>query len=55
MINSGKLFYVELKDWLINEAGFKKSQLQNIYITSMHQMGKNVVLSYIDYCVYWYT
>ena len=55
MTNSGKLFADELKEWLI-EAGFIQSQCQmSIYYKYAPDGSKIAVLSYIYYCVYWYT
>ena len=55
MTNSGKLFSGELTEWLI-EAGFIQYQCQmSIYNKYAPDGSKIVVLSYIDYCVYWYT
>ena len=55
MTNSGKLFAGELTEWLIEE-GFIKSQCQmSIYYKYAPDVSKIVVLSYVDYCVYWYT
>ena len=56
MNKSGKLFADELIDWLINESGFKQYQCQmSIYYKYAPDGTKNVVLSYVDNCVYWYT
>ena len=56
MVNSRKLFYEDLTDWLINEAGFKISQCQmSIYYNYALDVTKIVVLYYVDNCVYWYT
>ena len=55
MTNSGKLFSDELKEWLL-EAGFIQSQFKmSIYYRYAQYGSKIVVLSYVDYCVYWYT
>ena len=55
MTNSGKLFADELTEWLL-EAGFIQSQCQMyIYYKYAPDGSKIVVLSYVDYCVYWYT
>ena len=52
---SGKLFADELTEWLIEE-GFMQSQCQmSIYYKYAPDGSKIVVLSYVDYCVYWYT
>ena len=52
--NSGKLFYDEFIEWLL-EAGSVQLNVRCIYIISMHQMEKyTVVLSYINHCVYSY-
>ena len=55
MTNYGKLFSDELKEWLL-EAGFIQSQCHmSIYYKYAPYGSKNVVLSYVDECVYWYT
>ena len=55
MTNSGKLFSGELTEWLL-EAGFIQSQCQiSIYYKYAPYGTKNVVLSYVGDCVYWYT
>ena len=55
MTNSGKLFADELTEWFL-EAGFIQSQFQmSIYYKYAPDGSKIVVLSYVDYCVYWYT
>ena len=55
MTNSGKLFAAELTKRL-REAGFIQSQCQmSIYYKYAQDGSKIVVLSYVDYCVYWYT
>ena len=55
MNNSGKLFADELIEWLL-EAGFIQSQCQmSIYYKYAPDGSKNIVLSYVDDCVYWYT
>ena len=55
MTKSGKLFADELTQWLL-EAGFIQSQCQiSIYYKYAPYGSKIVVLSYGDYCVYWYT
>ena len=55
MTNSWKLFSDELTEWLL-EASFIKSQFQvSIYYKYAPYGTKIVVLSYVDYCVYWYT
>ena len=52
--NSGKLFSDELTEWFL-ETGFIRSQCQMyIYYKYAPEGGKNVVLSYVDDCVYWY-
>ena len=56
MTNYGKLFADKLIDWLINEAGVKKSQSQlSIYYKYAPDETKKTVLSYVDDCVYCYT
>ena len=54
--NSGKIFYDELTNFLIDEAGLKHSQCQ-IYIYFKYETygSKSVVLSYIDDYVYCHT
>ena len=53
--NSGKLFYGELIEWLL-EAGFIQYHFQmSIYYKYTPDGTQIVVLSYVDYCVYWYT
>ena len=55
MTNSGKMFAGELTEWLIEE-GFMQSKCQmSIYDKYAPDGSKNVVLSYVDDCVYWYT
>ena len=55
MTNSSKLLAGELTEWLI-ERGFIQSQCQmSIYYNYAPDVSKIVVLSYVDYCVYWYT
>ena len=55
MNNSGKLFADEFTEWLL-EAGFIQSQCQiSIYNKYAPDGSKIVVLSYVDYCFYWYT
>ena len=55
MTNSGELFADELTEWLI-EAGLIKSQFQmSIYYKYAPDGSGIVVLSSVDYCVYWYT
>ena len=54
MTNSGKLFSDESKEWLL-EAGFIKSQCHLSIYYKYAPDGKNVVLYYVDDCVYWYT
>ena len=55
MTNSGKLFADELIEWLL-EAGFFQSQCQmSIYYKYSPDGSRIIVLSYIDYYVYWYT
>ena len=56
MTNSGKLFFDELTNWMIYEAGFKQSQCQiSIYYKYAPYGSKLFVLYYVDDCVYWYT
>ena len=55
MTNSVKLFYDELREWLL-EAGFIESQCHmSIYYKYAPYESKIVVLSYVDDCVNWYT
>ena len=55
MTNSGKLFYDELTEWLL-EAGFIRSQCQmSIYYKYAPYGSRQFVLYYVDECVYWYT
>ena len=55
MTNSGKLFDDKLIEWLIEER-FIQSQCQmSIYYKYAPDGSNIVVLSYVDYCVYWYT
>ena len=51
MTNSGKLFADELTEWLIVE-GFMQSQFQ---ISIYYKYAPDVVLYYVDDCVYLYT
>ena len=56
MTNPGKLFADEFTNWLIDEACFKNSKFQiSVYYKYTPYGSKLVVLSYVDYCVYWYT
>ena len=55
MNNSGNLFSDELTEWLL-EAGLIQSQCHmSIYYNYAPDGSKIVLLSYVDYCVYWYT
>ena len=55
MTYSGKLFAYELTEWLL-EADFIQSQCQmSIYYKYAPDISKFFVLSYVYYCVYWYT
>ena len=55
MNKSGKLIADEFTEWLI-EAGFIQSQYQmSIYYRYAPYRTIFFVLSYVDYCVYWYT
>ena len=55
MTNSGKLFADKLTEWLL-EAGFIQYHYQiSIYYKYASYGSKNVVLSYVDDCIYWYT
>ena len=52
MTNSGKLFADELTEWLL-EAGFIQSQFHmSIYYKYVPDGSKQIVLSYVDDCVY---
>ena len=54
MNNYGKLFSYELTEWLL-EAGFTKYQCHmSIYYKYAPDGTKNVVLSFVDNCFYWY-
>ena len=56
MTDYGKLFYDEITNWLIDVTVFKQSQCQMyIYYKYATYGYKLVVLSYVDYCLYWYT
>ena len=56
MNNSGKLFSDELINWLIDEEGFNQSKFQMfVYYKYAPDCSKLVVLSYVDYFLYWYT
>ena len=53
--NDGNLFDDELTEWLLKE-GFLQYQCQmSIYYKYSPYVKNIVVLSYVDYCVYWYT
>ena len=55
MTNSGKLFYDELKKWLL-EASFIQSKYQMCIYYNYAPNGSKIVLSsYVDDCIYWYT
>ena len=55
MTDFGKLFYDELTECL-PETGFIQYQCQmSIYYKYEPYGTKNVVLSYVDDCFYWYT
>ena len=55
MTNSGKSFADELTECLL-KAGFIQSRCHmSIYYRYAPYGYKIVVLSYVDYCVYWYT
>ena len=55
MTNSGKLYSDDLTEWLLY-SGFSKSQCQMSVYYKYAPDGTNiVVISYVDYCVYWYT
>ena len=56
MNNSGNLFFDELTNYMIDEAGFKQSQCQmSKYYQYATYGSKLVVLYYYDDCLYWYT
>ena len=54
MTNSGKLFTDELTDWLL-EAGFIQSKCHMSIYYKYAPDGTKKCISYVDYCVYWYT
>ena len=55
MTNSGKLFSDELTEWL-PDTGFIQYQCQMSIFYKYEPYGtKQIVLSYVDECVYWYT
>ena len=55
MNNSGKVFSDELTEWLL-EAGFIQYQYHmSIYYKYAQYGTKQIILSYVDDCVYWYT
>ena len=55
MTKSGKLFFDELTEWLL-EAGFSKYQCHmSIYYKYAPDGSNIVVLSYVDDFLYWYT
>ena len=54
--NYGKVFADELTNWLIDDAGFNQSKCQiSVYYKYEPDGSKLVVLSYVDYFVYWCT
>ena len=54
--NYVNIFSEDLTNWLIYESGLKQSQCQmSIYYRYTPYGSRLVVLSYVDYCVYWYT
>ena len=55
MTNSGKLFPDELTEWLLDSGLIKYQYQMSIYYKCAPDGSKNVVLSYVDDCVYWYT
>ena len=56
MTNSGKLFADEITNYLIYESGFNQSKYQMYVYYKYAPYGSNLfLLSYVDYCVYWYT
>ena len=56
MNNYEKLFYDEITNSIIYEAGFNQSKCQmSVYYKYVPDGSKLVVLYYVDYCVYWYT
>ena len=55
MTNSVKIFSDELTNRLIEETGFKQSKCKmSVYYKYAPYGSKLVLLSYVDYCVYWY-
>ena len=55
MTNYGKLFSDNYTEWLI-EAGFIQYPYQiSIYYKYAPDGTKIVILSYVDYCAYWFT
>ena len=55
MTNCGKCFADELTNCLIYETGFNQSKFKvSVYYNFSTYGSKIVVLSYVDYCVYWY-
>ena len=56
MTNYGKISSDKLTNWLIYEAGFNQYKFQmSLYYNYAPDVPKLVVISYVDYCVYWYT
>ena len=56
MNNSRKIFADKLTSWLIDELGSNYSKFRmSVYHKYVPDGSKLVVLSYIDYCIYWYT
>ena len=56
MTNSGNIFFDELTNWSMDEAGFKHTKFQtSIYYKCATYASKLVVLSYVDDCEYWNT
>ena len=55
MTNSWKLFADEVTEWLIESVFIQSQRQMSIYYKYAPDGSKIVVLSYVDYCVYWYT
>ena len=56
MTNPGKLFAVEINNWLMDSSGFDKSRFKmSVYYKYSPDGSKLVLLLYVDDFVYWYT
>ena len=55
MANYGKLFCDELREWLLDSSFIQYQYCMSIYYKYAPDGTKNVVLYYVDDCVYWYT